>query len=313
MKKKNILFIITVLGMIGLLIIVDSVVGMLGELALSKMPDYAYTQISKDNYRLNRVTKDIVLVGSSRCSRHYVSTMLRDSISAFLGRDYSLFNCGVDGRPVNNNCCVAEAIMDRYKPKLLVFDVSELDLATGVQKGAMEDFGVFYKDNSFVKKYLDDMGWKERVKMSINMFRFNRRFAHIVQSYLNDTNDDGYEPIYQKMSAPSEMDYKLKVTSHSINEKSLENFSRVLQTAKDKSVFLIVVSSPRFRPNDENYFLADLCHGYGIPYIELHNLDVFNSHPEYFKDRAHLNDTGAHLFTDLFFQELKPLLYSLSQ
>lgn len=311
MKKKNILFFVSVLGVIVLFIVVDSIIGKLGELALSKMPDYAYTQISKDNYRLNRVNKDIVLVGSSRCSRHYVSTMLRDSINAYVGGNYSLFNCGVDGRPVNNNCCVAEAIMDRYKPELLVFDVSELDLATGVQKGAMEDFGVFYKDNSFVKKYLDDMGWKERVKMSINMFRFNRRLAHIVQSYLNDTNDDGYEPIYQKMAVTSEEDNKPKVMSHNINEKSLENFTRVLQTAKDKGVFLIVVSSPRYRPSDNNLFLADLCKSFDTPFIELHSLDTFNSHPEYFKDPAHLNDTGAHVFTGLFFQELKPLLNPL--
>lgn len=311
MKKKNILFFVSVLCLIGLFVVVDSIIGKLGELALSKMPDYAYTQISKDNYRLNRVTKDIVLVGSSRCSRHYVSTMLRDSINTYVGGNYSLFNCGVDGRPVNNNCCVAEAIMNRYKPVLLVFDVSELDLATGVQKGAMEDFGVFYKDNAFVKKYLDDMGWKERVKMSINMFRFNRRLAHIVQSYLNDTNDDGYEPIYQKMAVSFEEGNKPKVMSHSINEKSLENFSRVLKTAQDKGVNLIVVSSPRFRPNDENTFLADLCKGYGIPYIELHDLELFNSHPEFFKDAAHLNDDGAHVFTNLFFQELKYYLRPL--
>ena len=203
--------------------------------------------------------------------------------------------------------------MDRYTPKLLIFDVSELDLSRGVQKGAMEDYGVFYRDNAFVKQYLDDMGWKEQVKMSSNMFRFNRRFAHIVQSYINDTNDDGYEPIYQKMAVAPEESTRPKVSSHQIDDKSLENFSRVLQTAKSKGVYMIVVSSPRYRPNDDNRFLADLCKGYGIPYIELHNLELFNSHPEYFKDTAHLNDDGAHVFTELFFQTLKPYLKPLMQ
>ena len=85
MKNKFLLFLVTVLGLIGLLVVVDVIVGRLGEYALSKMPDYAFTQISKDNYRLNRVTTDIVLVGSSRCSRHYVSKMLRDSINTYVG------------------------------------------------------------------------------------------------------------------------------------------------------------------------------------------------------------------------------------
>jgi len=201
--------------------------------------------------------------------------------------------------------------MDRYIPKMLLFDVTEIDLSTGPQVGALEDYSVFYKDNIFAKKYLDDLGWKERVKMSSNLFRFNRRIAHIVQSFINETNDDGYEPIYQIMTTIPEKDSNAKVTSHAINEKSLENFKRVLQTSRDKGVFMIVVSSPRFRSNDENYFLADLCQSFDVPYIAMQDLDIFNSHPEYFKDASHLNDDGAHIFTDMFFEELKPYLNPL--
>ena len=311
MKNKNISFVISVLIVVTSLFLLDLTVGRVGEYALSKMPDFAFTQISKDNYRLNRVNKDIVIVGSSRCSRHYVSTMLRDSINSYVSGNYSLFNCGVDGRPVDNNLCAAEAIMDRYTPELLIFDVSEQDLTSGPKEEFMEDYSVFYKDNVWAKKYIDDLGWKERVKMSSNMFRFNRRIAHIVQSFVNETNEDGYEPIYQIMEAPSKETYPPKKSSHIINEKSLENFRMVLQTAKENGVFFIVVSSPRFRSNDGNLFLAELCHSNGIPYLDMQDIDQFNDHPEYFKDASHLNDNGAHVFTELFFQELKPLLFRL--
>lgn len=308
MKRKNLLFLISVLVVTGSLIVVDLIVGKAGEYALKKMPDFTRTQISKDNFRLNRVNTDIVLVGSSRCTHHYVSTMLRDSINACLGENYSIFNCGVDGRTVNSNSCAAESIMNRYSPKLLIFDVSDSEFSD-VRTEEMESSAVNYSDNSFVREYLNDMGNKERVKVASNMFRFNRRLAHIVQSFVNKPENTGYEPIHGGMTADPEYKTREIKPVQQINEYSREVFTKVLQTAKDKGIFLVVVASPRFRPTDNNIFLTNLCQQYEIPFIELYDLEEFNSHPEYFKDRSHLNDEGAQLFTSFFFQELKRYLY----
>ena len=299
------------LAVIGSLVVVDIIVGKAGELALKKMPDFTMTQVSKDNFRLNRVKTDIVLVGSSRCTRHYVSSMLRDSINAYVGGNYSIFNCGVDGRTVNTNSCAAESIMDRYTPKLLIFDVSEAEFAAGPRMEEMESSALNFNDNKFVREYLNDFGIKERIKIFSNMFRFNRRFAHIIQSYVNKSENTGYEPIYGTMAVIPEPKAESKSTSHNIDVYSLKVFTRVLQTAKEKGVYLIVVASPRFRPTDSNLFLADLCRQYDVPFIELYDLEEFNSHPEYFKDKSHLNDDGAHIYTDLFFQTLKPYLNRL--
>ena len=154
-------------------------------------------------------------------------------------------------------------------------------------------------------------GSKERIKISSNLFRFNRRFAHIAQSFINRAENTGYEPIYGTMSEIPEVRTTPKSTSHNIDEYSLKVFTRVLETAKKKGVYLIVVASPRFRPTDSNLFLADLCRWYDVPFIELYDLEEFNSHPEYFKDKSHLNDDGAHIYTNLFFQTLKPYLEPL--
>lgn len=307
MKKKNLLFLVSILVITGSLVVVDLVVGKAGEYALKKMPDFTLTQISKDNFRLNRVHTDIVLVGSSRCTHHYVATMLRDSINAYLGEKCSFFNCGVDGRTVNSNSCAAESIMNRYTPQLLIFDVSDSEFSD-VRSEEMESSAVNYGDNAFVREYIDDMGVKERVKMASNMFRFNRKFAHIVQSFVNKPENTGYEPIYGGMIAGPEDNTREIKSVQQINDYSREVFTRVLQIAKDKGISLIVVASPRFRPTDNNLFLADICRQYDIPFIELYDLEEFNSHPEYFKDRSHLNDDGAHVFTEMFFHELQPYL-----
>ena len=62
---------------------------------------------------------------------------------------------------------------------------------------------------------------------------------------------------------------------------------------------------------DKNEILIDVCSQYDVPYIDLYDLELFNRHPEYFRDPGHLNDKGAHIYTELFFKHLKPYLEEL--
>ncbi|MBQ2702661.1 MAG: hypothetical protein IJF63_02225 [Alistipes sp.] len=71
---------------------------------------------------------------------------------------------------------------------------------------------------------------------------------------------------------------------------------------------MIITSSPRYQASDNNKRLARICHEADIPYIELYNEEIFNAHSEYFKDAAHLNDTGAKVFTAMMFERLKPFI-----
>jgi hypothetical protein len=77
---------------------------------------------------------------------------------------------------------------------------------------------------------------------------------------------------------------------------------------ENNNINLVVVSSPRFRPIDNNYFLKELCKKHNITYIDLYDLDLFNENPDLFQDKAHLNHDGALIYTKLFFENLKPYL-----
>jgi lysophospholipase L1-like esterase len=69
-----------------------------------------------------------------------------------------------------------------------------------------------------------------------------------------------------------------------------------------------MVCSPRFRPQDNNKRVAALCEKYGIPFIDFSDTPYFNDRPELFYDARHLNDDGAHIFTAMLFEQLKPYL-----
>ena len=92
MKNKNLKFVLSVICFIFLLLIIDFVINYIGESLLVRLPDYASGQIAKDNFRLNRIKTDIIIVGSSRGVHHYNANQLCDSINNYIKKDYTLYN-----------------------------------------------------------------------------------------------------------------------------------------------------------------------------------------------------------------------------
>lgn len=308
MRKDVVRFLKSLFITIVLLFFVDFTFGIVGDGLVNKMPNFSGL-IAKDNYRQNRVVSDVVIVGSSRSAHHYVTTVLDDSIRNHTGACYSLYNAGIDGRFINSNSCAVESILERYSPKLLIFEVSEWELSGGMAQSDMEFAAINYKNNSVVKRYIDDLGWEERVKVFSNLYRYNQKLFRILSSFIKEGDETGYEPLYSTMPVVStQMELKKQYIRREFDEYTLNHFKDVLRTAKEKGVCLIVVSSPFYYPTDSNLQLKELCDKFDTPYIELYDVEYFNHHPELFKDRDHLNDRGAHEYTEIFFQHLKPYL-----
>lgn len=120
MKNNNVKFILTAISFLLLLCTIDLMVDKVGDLMIKSMSNHASGDLAKDNYRLNRVEADIVLVGSSRATTHYISNQLKDSICRLKDKEYTIYNAGLKGRFVNNNSCAVESILERYNPKLLL-------------------------------------------------------------------------------------------------------------------------------------------------------------------------------------------------
>lgn len=304
-------FIISFCIICSLLVTTDFLVGFIGDKMILALPDLS-CQATIDNYKLNKVTSDIIIIGSSRARHHYVSSMLLDSICNFTHFDYSIYNAGYDGKFVNYNSCIAESLLNRYTPKIIIFEVSHFELTLEHEKTVsyMKSLAPYYFSNIIVKNYIDRLGWKEKIKVQSNMYRYNGRILNILKSLLLTTSDDtnlGYDPLFKKMTIiPPESENK-DIESN-LNQYSVTNFLRVLDYCQNNRINLVVVTSPSFRPNNNNVFIKQECISRGIPYINLEDIDYFNDNPMLFQDSRHLNDEGAHVFTNLFFEHLKPYL-----
>ena len=294
---------------IAMLVVVDITAGVFADKLMDKMPDFS-GDFAKDNYRLHRLDTDVVIIGSSRGCKHYVSKQLNDSIDAYLGKHLSLYNASISAKRANSNSCAAEVILSRYSPKLVIYDIFE-DFLCDDKVDDIEFSSPFYWKDTIVRRYLDEIGLKERIFMKSSLYRYNGKLFQVFSSISDPKRpNDGYEPLrgakidLAKFNKESEA----PMPTLELDGYTLDNFETVLKKYSSENVPLVVVSSPKFRPKDNNKRVAAICNEYGVPFIDFYNTPFFNEHPELFYDTQHLNDEGAHVFTALLFEQLKPFL-----
>ena len=280
---------------------------------MDKLPPYS-GQLAKDNFRLHHLNTEVVIIGSSRGSHHYVTQQLSDSINTYYERSVSIYNAAIDGKFANSNCCAAEVILERYSPKLVIFDLPEGQLR-GNKVADIEFSAPFYWTDTIVHRYLHDLGVKEQILMLSSLYRYNGKLLRIASSFLRPLlEDDGYIPLYGatidtlKYTKPSKIQQLEEIDAY-----KWSNFETVLKKYAASDVQLIMVCSPHFRPKDNNAQMAEMCAQYGIPFIDIYDTPYFNAHPELFRDGGHLNNDGAHEYTAIFFEQLKPYLDILNK
>lgn len=310
MKKDITRFGISLLITICLLVIVDLAVGFVGDRLAWNMPNFS-GQIAKDNYRLHRMDAEVVIIGSSRGAHHYVTSQLNDSIDNLVGRHVTVYNAAIQGKFANSNCCAAEAVLSRYHPKLVIFDMPENQMRAKEIESDIVFSSPYYWSDSIVKRYIDKLGLKEKLIMKSSLCRYNGKLSRIAFSYLqNIPFDDGYAPKYG-----STVDFSSKITELTmgdpLNPLSADNLVMVFNKYNKAKVPLVMVCSPGFRPEGNNLQLKKLCDCYGIPFLDLYDIQEFDEHPSWFHDPNHLNDTGAHEYTALFYQEIKTIIDSI--
>ena len=241
--------------------------------------------------------EDIIIMGSSRASHHYVPQIISDSL------DMSCFNAGQDGNGIILQYGRWKMISERYAPKVLIYDVTPgFDLQENDNMAYVDRLKPFCDDRE-VKKYVSGIFPMERWKLFSQMYRYNYKFLEML-SDCNKSKDDqlyGYIPLHgQIRKEVVERESKTKVKAIEFDETKLQYLERLAQECKAKNTQLIFVVSPYFNGgsyNEESFSpISDIAAKYGLHFYYLNELE-FTDNPNLFKDSYHLNDEGAKAFT----------------
>ena len=223
------------------------------------------------------------------------------------------YNVARDGCFFSYNCCVINSILDRYTPKLIIWENGTEYLYEGISD-PLESLYPYYSQNKWVLRTIqEELPLSEYLRLNSNIYQYNSIVHRILMRYrgrhsFSDGTLKGDLPL-----APTQLKKQLvlekeRVGSASLSETKIERFRSTLKRAQKMSVRIVVVDSPKYKLRSTENLSAvkmqELCEHSGTLYIDNSQLSFFLEHPELFNDATHMNDDGAKVYTELFLKQI---------
>ena len=158
-------------------------------------------------YIANRANEDIIILGSSRATHHYVPQIIEDSLGL------SCYNCGEEGNGVILAYGRLKMLTNRYKPKLILYEITsgydyELFEANTKYLGYLRQ----YYDKEGIKELFDDFDDElSSLKMKSKMYQnTSRLLPNLLDNAIMRDIHQGYDPLYGHLDSLSVADHKVK-------------------------------------------------------------------------------------------------------
>lgn len=283
-------------------LILDWGIGGFFDWAIKQMPSEG-ERVAKSEYVINKVDADFIVIGSSRAEAHYDSKVIQKSFP-----EYSVFNCGVDGQSFCYTNTAFNCIMDRYSPKVVVWDFLLTDLVEDNPENLSLLFPYYYQ-NEYVKSVLDVQDLTLKYKLWNNCYRYNGTASRILRAMrIPEQGKMGF-------SAHATADASRKFISKDYVDKSdvlikskVEMLESTLNRAKEKGITVVLSVSPYYVNVIGNSmtlnYLEDLADRYGFQCVDASQWEEFLRNDKYWYDTFHLNASGAEMFTKKFIESL---------
>lgn len=256
-------------------------------------------------YICNDLNADVLVMGSSRASHHYVAQLLSDSLGM------KCFNGGQDGNGIVMQYGRWKMLSKHHLPKVIIYDIEPaFDMAVNDNSRYIDRLKPYTGDND-VKEFVAGLYPLERYKLISQMYRYNYKFFEIASDCARPSDaNSGYQPnfkhIRQEQINKERNPEKSKLGR--IDEVKMACLTKLIDETQSKGIKVVLASSPYWKGyNDSDLStVRKLAEEKGVPFIDYADSEIRNN-PDWFADSMHLNDEGAQVFTSDFFRKLMAL------
>lgn len=285
-------FIIKIALFFALVVVADVLCGFtLGYFA--KNAKGGFTQ--RDTYICDKLETDFLLMGSSRCVRHYNPQIITDSLGM------TCYNTGQMGNGIILNYGRLRMIDERKKPKVVIYDITpNFDLFEGDDNHRYLTWLKQHYERNGIAEIFNSVDCTEKYKMMSQMYRYNSRIIELMTDYLHPISDsraNGFSPLKGEMDKT-----KIKIGGHKRKIAAIDNVKmnyiiKLCDELEGCSLYFVV--SPNWYGMDSIMFkpIVDICQKRNIPFWDYSNNPKYVHRDEYFKDGSHMNARGADEFT----------------
>lgn len=257
------------------------------------------------------MNSDIVIMGSSRASHHYVSNLLSDSLKC------SVYNAGTDGEGIIMNYGVLLEITQRYNPKIIIYELTpSFDWVLGDNERYLPRLRHAYNIDG-----IDSIFWRvnpnERIKMMSQSYRVNSLVTLLIYDNIVADKDtlNGYVPlynVYKPTNKESESNFE-SLNNDSIDSLKAEYLAKMINLCKTKQINLIFAISPTLNYSSDFFDYGEkLALENSIYLIDFRKMNTNFNNGELFQDNSHLNNTGAILYSQKVVGEIRKIIPDVS-
>lgn len=252
---------------------------------------------NQEYYIINKTYQDILVFGPSTASYHYNSSLLENKLGM------SVYNAGREGAGIYFQYGVLLATLNRYKPKMIIFDFTHRDLykrGGGFTSEVLKELAPFYGTINHEFDSLLIQNDFDKIRYRSNMLKYNGKFFNILTGnfFSNRPFVKGFSPLQGKLN---EMPVVLEEKNLVVDEDLKKCLYLFLKRIKEEKIELYVSISPQLMKFEPQAFepLYEICNELNVPIINNISNQQFISNYSLFKDKGHLNNDGSTFFTNI--------------
>lgn len=298
MKK----FIVNILVFFAIVAAIDFGIGYMGDYLTS----HVRSGDTKRTYDLAmQDCHDVLILGSSRARHHYDTPFLSDT----LGLD--VYNAGYDGNGVVLAYGLLEMVLERYEPKLILYDVEpSFDIvvyeADNNHKRYVSRLKPYYRHKA-VGSIIADVSIEEWYKVHSGMIRYNMSLLTMYLDNFRPSKDTrkGFSPLYGEYDRESESNGG----KSELDQFKLSYIEKIITLANSKNIPIAFVASPKYSQIESVVLrpVKEMCTKYGVDFFDYY-ADPSFQRKEWFKEPMHLNVDGAKAFSRVIARVTEQLL-----
>lgn len=302
--------ILSFLGKMGLFLMIlflldFSIGGILRRLYFKQDSGYLF----RTTYSLDSTKAELLIFGSSTANHHYDTRIFENRMHT------SVYNTGRDGNTIFYNYAIFQSVQKRYIPKIAI-----LDFNVGEFKYLEDSYDrissllPYYEDHPEIRPIIQLKSHYEKFKLLSKIYPFNSLLFSIgvgntdynkTRDHIND--DNGYVPLehvwnQKLLNDTSAAHYNYRLDSNKINI-----FKSFLIECTLNKIKLFIVISPRFMKYNSDPTIEtarNIANEYNHPFFDFSKDTLFWTHREYFADLVHLNEKGAHVFSNIVIDKI---------
>jgi hypothetical protein len=240
------------------------------------------------NYGIESCQEDIIIMGASEVSHSFISNQIADSLGM------TCYNLGMDGNNIYYQYAVLSELLSRYKPKIVITSTNVLEES---DRTITSLFPYSYKYKN-IREFIYEIKPVEKYKLFIKSYAYNSLIIKIIQgNILKEPKTNGYRPLF---ALSKNLQYSPIPYTIGISDRTLKYFEKYVNLCLNAGCKVFIVETPKYQNTynkAENDKIMSLIRKYDVEHISFQNDTTFINHSELFKDRTHLNDQGARIFT----------------